>query len=144
MHHICSSVRALLNVGSRAEHEQQSMRVTNQPHVGQTGVVVAVLVQGSSTRQRTTRNLVQASGRCAKRYVKLNSPTKEPMPTRAAIAPQTAAIPALPKSVLVRSMLSRMTGRRAAGAKVETNAAKKASQDRWNAAICGLLKYLRV
>jgi hypothetical protein len=70
-----------------------------------------------------------------------DSPTKLPIATRAAMAPHTAAMPALPRSVFVRSRLSRMTGSRAAGAKVDTKAAKKASQLRWKAGKWGFEKY---
>ena len=44
--------------------------------------------------------------------------TKLPMATRAKMAPHTAAMAALPRSVRVRSIESRMTGRSAAGAGV--------------------------
>jgi hypothetical protein len=71
----------------------------------------------------------------------VDSPTKLPIATRAAIAPHTAAMPALPRSVFVRSKLSLITGSSAAGAKVDTNAAKNASQLRWKAGKWGFEKY---
>lgn len=46
-----------------------------------------------------------------------------------AIDPHTAAMPAFPISVLVRSRLSLITGSRAAGAKVDNQAAKKLNQE---------------
>ena len=55
----------------------------------------------------------------------MDLPIAAPITIRPKIAPQTAVILALPKATLSRSMLSRMTGRRAAGAKVEIQAAKK-------------------
>lgn len=63
--------------------------------------------------------------------------TKLPMATREKMAPHTAAMPALPRSVRVRSMASRITGSRAAGANVEMNAAVKASQLSWKAMCWG-------
>lgn len=53
-----------------------------------------------------------------------------PMAIRAKTAPETAAIPAFPISVEVRSRLSRIIGRRGGAAKVETKQAKKETQDR--------------
>ena len=55
--------------------------------------------------------------------------TNTPMSTRAAMAPHTAATPALPSCALVRNRSSRMMGSSEAGAKVARKEMKKANQD---------------
>lgn len=55
--------------------------------------------------------------------------TKPPMKRRAAMAPHTAATPALPSSDFVRNRSSRITGTSAAGANVATNDMKKDIHD---------------
>mmetsp|Transcript_7655 Transcript_7655/g.26370 ORF Transcript_7655/g.26370 Transcript_7655/m.26370 type:complete len:200 (-) Transcript_7655:62-661(-) len=61
-----------------------------------------------------------------------------PMTIRQKMVPVTAAIPALPRSGLVRSRLFLMTGIIGAAAKVDRNEVKKLIHDRWKALMCGL------
>eukprot|EP00958_Prasinococcus_capsulatus_P017608 scaffold1996_cov377-Prasinococcus_capsulatus_cf.AAC.4 len=62
------------------------------------------------------------------------------MMIRIPMVPVTAAIPALPRSDLVRLMSSRITAIRGAGANVERKETKKEKVDMWNARMCGLAK----
>lgn len=58
-----------------------------------------------------------------------NKSQADPMAIRANTAPETAAIPAFPMSVEVKSRSSRMIGKRGGAAKVETKQAKNETQE---------------